>query len=299
MNSRIKVILGALLTPMVLVPLLQLFFGEGLFCKYLGLFCGIEPPGPSRPVIPRPERETPRYDPVLSFADGKAWPQHIETEGVPRALNQELRLLPAIGRQIRSIAMDGAGRWLILHDSGTVSVGAPADLLAYLGAMRRRGQTPRQVLLSPSTEGWAVLDSAGNITEGPSPTMLHNVLQAGVKYRAMSVSPRAWALLRDGRGALYGGAIPQALEELLGQDTISPLQAVAMAGRDRWVAVAHGGRCAYQNLPPALKMQVNALCPSGRLRVVAFTPDGGGWAIVGDEDATPSGVVHQALVPNP
>lgn len=289
---------------MVLIALLQLLFGDAMFCNYLGLFCGHHSAGGRPPDADVPkqilrEREKPRYDPVLDVAEGKAWPQHIETEGVPPSLNRELRLLPAMGRQIRSIAMDGAGRWMILHDSGTVSVGAPPDLLAHLGAMRGRGQKPLQVLLSPSNDGWAVLDSAGNITEGPSATMLHDVLQTGAKYRAMSMSPGAWALLRDGRGALYGGAIPQALEVLLGRDTITPLKTVAMAGQDRWIAVTHGRRCAHQNLPPTLKMQVTALCLGGRLRVVAFTPDGGGWAIVGDEDATPSGVVHQASAPNP
>lgn len=275
---------GPLGAAAAVATIVALIFGDDLACRHFAVACGNVPRDTAIHKPPPP----PQYSPALTVGR-TPWPQHIEADGVPEALEEHLRLLPGAGRQIRSIAMNGAGKWLILHDSGVVHVGAPAELLEYLAQLRASGHTAVQVAFAAIGDGWAVLDESGHVEDRGASIGRVGIGRDGDTFRGFGVSPSGWALLRSARGSLFGGAIPERLQALLLQDSDAPLRTLAISTGDRFVAVGHNGRCESQNVPERLLAQLASLCPQGRLRIVALTPQGEGWVVVGDLEATPDG----------
>jgi hypothetical protein len=275
---------GPLAAAAAVATILALVFGDDLLCRHVHVACGSRG---SDSIIHKP-LPLPQYTPALTVGR-TSWPQHIEADGVPEALEEHLRLLPGAGRQIRSVAINGAGKWLILHDSGVVHVGAPAELLAYLAELRVSGHSAVQVAFTASGDGWAVLDELGRVEDRGASIGRIGLGRDGDTFRGFGVSPSGWALLRSVRGSVFGGVLPERLQALLRQDAVTPLRTLAMASGDRFVAVGHNGRCESQNVPERLLSQLASLCPQDRLRIVALTPEGEGWVVVGDLEATPDG----------
>lgn len=245
------------------------------------------------PTPPTAEAEV-KYDPPLRATDRVPWPQHVESGGLPEALDEQLRLLPGMGRQIRSLTLDAAGAWVILHDSGTISYQAPTGLLKYLRLLKQRGGEPVQVALAPDGKGWAVLDTAGHL-EHRTGTLGATQVQGAV-FRGVALFRHGSALLRPGADAVVHGVPPEPLSSLLRDDPLSPVRSLAVADHG-FAAIRHDGTCPTHNVPDALQAQLRAFCRS--LRVLALTPQGNGWAVVGDIAATPEPAIKSSTTSAP
>lgn len=235
-----------------------------------------------------------RYDPPLRSTDHVPWPQHVESGGLPEALDQQLRLLPGMGRQIRSLALDAAGAWVILHDSGTISYQAPTGLLNYLRLLQRQGGEPVQIALAPDGNGWAVLDTTGHLEHRTGTLGAAHV--QGAVFRGVALFRHGSALLRPGADAVVEGVASEPLSSLLRDDPLSPVRSLAVADQG-FAAIRHDGTCPAHNVPDALQAQLQAFCRN--LRVLALTPQGHGWAVVGDIATTPEPAIKSSTASAP
>lgn len=230
-----------------------------------------------------------KYDPPLRATGRVPWPQHVESDGLSEALDRQLRLLPGMGRQIRSLALDATGAWVILHDSGTISYQAPAGLLNYLRSLKQRGGEPVQVALAPGGNGWAVLDSTGHVEHRTGTPGAAHV--EGAVFRGVALFRHGSALLHPGAGAVIQGIAPEPLSSLLRDDSLSPLRSLAVADHG-FAAIRHDGTCPAYNIPAGLQAQLQAFCRG--VRVLALTPQGNGWAVIGDIGATPQPAIESS-----